>query len=230
MGIISLEQKDRLLWLGRYSERVYTTIRLFFMAYDSFIDDLNITYEELCRQLDIPDVYGSKKEFCKKYAFDEEDVNSIFSNLNRAYHDTFEFTNDMSTYQKAEMMMRRLYQDFVYQKHITDCNTSAEDAFILGKGVCQDYAQILIALCHLEKIPARYVAGMMIGEGASHAWVEICQDGIWYGLDPTNNKLVDDDYIKLSHGRDASDCLINRGVIVGGGEQTQDIKVHVWEE
>lgn len=49
-------------------------------------------------------------------------------------------------------------------------------------------------------------------------------------LDPTNNKLVDDDYIKLSHGRDASDCLINRGVIVGGGEQTQDIKVHVWEE
>ena len=96
--------------------------------------------------------------------------------------------------------------------------------------VRQDYAQILIALCHLEKIPARYVAGMMIGEGASHAWVEICQDGIWYGLDPTNNKLVDDDYIKLSHGRDASDCLINRGVIVGGGEQTQDIKVHVWEE
>ena len=148
----------------------------------------------------------------------------------RAYHDTFEFTNDMSTYQKAEMMMRRLYQDFVYQKHVTDCNTGAEDAFILGKGGCQDYAHILIALCHLEKIPARYVAGMMIGEGASHAWVEICQDGIWYGLDPTNNKLVDDDYIKLSHGRDASDCLINRGVIVGGGEQTQDIKVHVWEE
>lgn len=97
MGIISLEQKDRLLWLGRYSERVYTTIRLFFMAYDSFIDDLNITYEELCRQLDIPDVYGSKKEFCKKYAFDEEDVNSIFSNLNRAYDNAIVLREELGT-------------------------------------------------------------------------------------------------------------------------------------
>lgn len=97
MGIISLEQKDRLIWLGRYSERVYTTIRLFFMAYDSFIDDLNITYEELCRQLDIPDVYGSKKEFCKKYAFDEEDVNSIFSNLNRAYDNAIVLREELGT-------------------------------------------------------------------------------------------------------------------------------------
>lgn len=97
MGIISLEQKDRLLWLGRYSERVYTTIRLFFMAYDSFIDDLNITYEELCRQLDIPDVYGSKKEFCKKYAFDEKDVNSIFSNLNRAYDNAIVLREELGT-------------------------------------------------------------------------------------------------------------------------------------
>lgn len=85
MGIITIEQEDRLLWLGRYSERVYTTIRLFFAAYDSFIDDLDITYDEFCRQLDIPDIYGSKEEFRIKYAFDEEDSNSIFSNLNRAY-------------------------------------------------------------------------------------------------------------------------------------------------
>lgn len=85
MGIISVEQEDRLLWLGRYSERVYTTIRLFFMAYDSIIDDLNITYEEFCKQLEIPDVYGCKEEFRKKYAFDENDCNSILSNLNRAY-------------------------------------------------------------------------------------------------------------------------------------------------
>lgn len=147
----------------------------------------------------------------------------------RAYHGSFEFDSDMTGYDKSVVMMQKLYQDFVYQKQVTDNNTGAEAAFTLGKGVCQDYAHILIALCHLEGIPARYVAGMMIGEGASHAWVEICQDGYWYGIDPTNNKLVDEDYIKLSHGRDASDCLINRGVIVGGGDQSQTVDVKVWE-
>lgn len=85
MGIISLEQENRLLWLGRYSERVYTTICLFFTAYDSIIDDLNITYDQFCKQIDIPDIYGSKEVFRKNYPFDESDPNSILSNLNRAY-------------------------------------------------------------------------------------------------------------------------------------------------
>ena len=67
----------------------------------------------------------------------------------------------------------------------------------LGKGVCQDYSHILIALCRKYKIPARYVVGMIIGEGATHAWVEVYYDGCWYGLDPTHNKEVDDYFIKI---------------------------------
>lgn len=85
MGIISIEQTDRLFWLGRYSERVYTTLRLYSDSFDRLIDMDNYDYAEFCRRLDIPDVYGSKEKFKERYPFDEEDTNSILSNLLRAY-------------------------------------------------------------------------------------------------------------------------------------------------
>lgn len=85
MGIISLEQTDRLYWLGRYSERVYTTIRLYFKSYDQLIDDIGDTYEDFCRVLEIPNIYQNKADFIKRYPFDKTDTNSIYSNLVRAY-------------------------------------------------------------------------------------------------------------------------------------------------
>lgn len=85
MGIISVEQTNRLLWLGRYSERVYTTLRLYSNSFDMMIDEITDSYAEFCKMVDIPDIYGSKAVFKEKYPFDEENPDSIFSNLNRAY-------------------------------------------------------------------------------------------------------------------------------------------------
>lgn len=85
MGIISIENTDRLFWLGRYSERVYSTIRLFAKSFDAMIDDKLDSYEDFCRQLDIPNRYGSREEFCRDYCFSPQDPNSIYSNLIRAY-------------------------------------------------------------------------------------------------------------------------------------------------
>ena len=85
MGIISVEQTDRLYWLGRYTERVYTTMRLFFTTYDTMIDQLAKKYTDFCKDLDIPQIYTSPEDFLKRYPFDEEDCNSIMSNLKRAY-------------------------------------------------------------------------------------------------------------------------------------------------
>lgn len=85
MGIISVENSDRLFWLGRYSERVYTTIGLFMKSFDAMIDLKNNQYEEFCRRLDIPCIYNSKDEFVKRYCFDNSDPNSIYANLQRAY-------------------------------------------------------------------------------------------------------------------------------------------------
>ena len=85
MGVISVEQTDELYWLGRYLERVYTTMRLYFVTYDSMLDQPGEKYAEFCRQLDIPNIYHSREDFCQRYSFDETDCNSMISNLKRAY-------------------------------------------------------------------------------------------------------------------------------------------------
>ena len=85
MGIISIEHTDRLFWLGRYSERVYTTLKIFADQYDSMLDLKEEEYKEFCIRQDIPDIYRSAEDFAKRYCFDEDDPNSIISNLARAY-------------------------------------------------------------------------------------------------------------------------------------------------
>lgn len=85
MGIISVEQADRLFWLGRYAERVYTTLRLYAKSFDTMIDELADSYAEYCKSIDIPNIYSGKEDFLERYPFDPCNPDSIISNLNRAY-------------------------------------------------------------------------------------------------------------------------------------------------
>lgn len=133
-------------------------------------------------------------------------------------------------YDRACVYMGIVRESLAYRKGITTINTTAEEALALRGGVCQDYAQLLIALCREDKIPARYVVGMLKGEGESHAWTEVYDNGRWVGLDPTNNVVVEQSHIKISHGRDYRDCSINRGVFRGQADQRQRIRVEVAEE
>lgn len=132
-----------------------------------------------------------------------------------------------NTKEKCLKIMSALYEKMTYEKGSTAVETDAETAFAGGKGVCQDYAHIFITLLRIYQIPARYVCGLIVGEGESHAWVEAVCDGNYMAFDPTHNMEITDEYIKLGTGRDAGDCAINRGVMWGGGCQTQEIKVTV---
>ncbi len=143
------------------------------------------------------------------------------------YADTLKTDGCNTELEKCIMIMYRLHKDYSYVPKQTEAHTTAEEAWELGMGVCQDYAHIYETLLRLNGIPARYVCGLMLGEGASHAWVEAYCDGKWIGLDPTNNCLVSDSHIKLADGRDATECAINRGILINGGEQTQQINVVV---
>ena len=169
-----------------------------------------------------------------------EDLDMIFGHehgLNKAgpkiefFCDTlYRVKRIKSRYEQAIELMHELSRNFVYVPNTTNVSTTAEEAFSQGYGVCQDYAHIYISFLHSLKIPARYVTGFIIGEGESHAWDEILIDGKWYGIDPTHNRAVNDDYIKIGVGRDANDCMINRGIMHGGGLHTQRVSVHVVDE
>ena len=134
-----------------------------------------------------------------------------------------------SALDQAVALSTWVYQHMRYQPGLTQTNTTAAEALALGQGVCQDYAHILLALCRAAQIPARYVNGFMEGEGATHAWVEVYDQAAWWGIDPTNNRQIEWGYIKLSHGRDAEDCPVNRGVFTGTATQTAEIRVIVEE-
>ena len=138
-----------------------------------------------------------------------------------------EMQTEEAVYERAHYWMQAIGAHMTYEPGVTDVETRAEEAFAGGKGVCQDYAHIYLALLRQDGISARYVVGMMEGEGASHAWVEVNCKGYWYGFDPTNQLLVGDQYIKISHGRDYADCIVIRGIFRGGAEQSQRITVSV---
>lgn len=81
----------------------------------------------------------------------------------------------------------------------------------------------------MEGIPCRYVAGLLLGEGRTHAWAEACLDGCWIGLDATNGTVVRDTHIAIAVGRDHSECDLNRGTMLGNAQQTQVVQVRVTE-
>lgn len=200
-------------------------------------------------------VYGSMKEIHDHFflevsgraridwqIYDQDDINNSlyelqtkFTQPGPAMHSCMEYiepfvNTKIKDYGKACELMDWIHEFFAYEKGITGTHTTAEQAFQLGRGVCQDYAHVMIGMCRHFHIPARYVSGAMIGEGYSHAWVEIFSDGKWYGFDPTNHLLVDDMYIVFSRGRDCKDCVINRGTYWGmAGSETQKINVLVEE-
>lgn len=132
-------------------------------------------------------------------------------------------------------VMTYLYHTIRYDTEATTVNTLAHEAFTLKAGVCQDYTHIMIGILRHFHIPTRYISGYLyvergdglIGETATHAWVEIMVPGIgWVGLDPTNNVEVLDKHIILSVGRDYRDVSPVEGVY-HGGKHTLDVSVLV---
>ncbi len=97
----------------------------------------------------------------------------------------------------------------------TDTSTAAAEALTIGKGLCQDYAHIMIALCREAGVAARYVSGHMLGEGGSHAWVEVLipegEQLRAYAFDPTNRRRPNLSYITVAVGRDYRDVAPTSG-------------------
>jgi transglutaminase-like putative cysteine protease len=140
----------------------------------------------------------------------------------------------------AEALLRLnalLHREFEFDPHATTVSTPVEDVIELRRGVCQDFAHLMIACLRAHGIAARYVSGYLlttpppgqprlVGADASHAWVSaFVPDLGWVDLDPTNDLLPDTRHVTIAWGRDFGDVSPLRGVILGGGEHSVDVRV-----
>lgn len=132
-------------------------------------------------------------------------------------------------------VMGYLYNRFTYDGSSTNVSTKAQESFELKKGVCQDISHVMLGILRANHIPARYVSGYLyvgensalVGDAASHAWVEVMVPGIgWVGLDPTNNVEALENHIRVGVGRDYGDVSPVQGVYRGGSHKL-DVKVSV---
>ena len=131
------------------------------------------------------------------------------------------------TLERVQFFSRAVHDRLRYERGVTANSTTAQEAFDIGAGVCQDYAHILLALLRFGGIPCRYIAGLASDYGETHAWVEAWIEDRYYGIDPTRDKLIDSGYIALSRGRDFEDCSVERGIYKGACRGTQTISLNM---
>jgi transglutaminase-like putative cysteine protease len=132
-----------------------------------------------------------------------------------------------------------IYKNFSYVPGVTDVRTPLSEVLQTRQGVCQDFAHLMIALVRSAGLPARYVSGYIetepvVGEAglsgatASHAWVEVyLPNGLWLGIDPTNDQLEGERHVQIGVGRDYQDVSPLRGVFKGAKRQQLSVAVTV---
>jgi transglutaminase-like putative cysteine protease len=131
-----------------------------------------------------------------------------------------------------------IYTNFEYAKQNTRVDSPIDDALKIRRGVCQDFAHIMIALVRELRMPCRYVSGYLFQQGergdrssvgATHAWVEVLLPGLdWVGFDPTNNTIAREKHIRVAIGRDYADVPPTRGVFRGKAESELSVTVRVY--
>ena len=130
-----------------------------------------------------------------------------------------------------------IYKHFEYAKQNTRVDSPIDDALRIRRGVCQDFAHIMIALARELQIPCRYVSGYLFNQphshdrstnGATHAWVEALLPELgWVGFDPTNNSIAAERHVRVAVGRDYADVPPTQGVFRGKAESKLSVSVQV---
>ena len=133
----------------------------------------------------------------------------------------------------AGRICQAVHSAITYQYGVTSVRTTAADALAAGRGVCQDSAHIMLALCHLLALPARYVSGHLLGQGGTHAWVEVvipqADHAVAMPFDPCNGIPASARYLTVATGRDYADVPPTSGTYLGpaGGQLTTDRRLAV---
>ena len=131
-------------------------------------------------------------------------------------------------------LCHRIYSEFRYDPRATTISTPVDEVLKSRRGVCQDFAHLMISCVRSLGLPARYVSGYLrsgkdtVGHEASHAWCAVYCPGFgWLDYDPTNNVMPQSNHLTIAIGRDYSDVAPVNGVAIGGGEQMIKVTVEV---
>jgi len=128
---------------------------------------------------------------------------------------------------------QHIFSKFKYAKAVTHASSPIDDVLSTGQGVCQDFAHLMIGMLRSFGVPARYVSGYIHRqnkESQSHAWCEAWVPDLgWVGMDPTNNRPVNEHFVKVAVGRNFTDVPPNKGVYRGAGEETIRARVETRE-
>jgi transglutaminase-like putative cysteine protease len=131
-----------------------------------------------------------------------------------------------------------VYQSMTYRHGVTGVHTTAAEALAIGAGVCQDYAHVMLAVCRACGLPSRYASGHLLGQGGTHAWVEVVLpttdgtgDAIAHAFDPTHASRGGLGYVTVAVGGDYADVAPTSGTYRSGarGRLTATKKVSVLE-
>lgn len=119
----------------------------------------------------------------------------------------------------AERICDAVSAAMTYEYGVTSVHTTAAQALAAGRGVCQDFTHVMLALCRLAGLPARYVSGHLLGQGGTHAWVEVIAPRAGQAealaFDPCNRRRTDNTYVTVATGRDYSDVAPTSGSYTG---------------
>ncbi|AHM59725.1 transglutaminase [Flammeovirgaceae bacterium 311] len=147
------------------------------------------------------------------------------------------FQKDKSLFDYITELNDRLHNMMEYEAGVTTFSTRACDVLENPKGVCQDYTHLMMGILRQQQIPCRYVSGYLnqgqvfIGSLQMHAWLEVYIPSMgWVGIDPTNNMMSDQHYIKVADGADFDDCSPLKGHIRPTGPNTTNHTVEVSEQ
>jgi len=187
------------------------------------VADVVIQWEELkLRKYD-----ANVIDFIKPMPFiGSEDVQNLIQSKNLLQKTPYKTVLELCEY---------VYTNFNYITGITNVDSTIDEVWSLKAGVCQDFTNIMLQIVRMCGIPARYVSGYICptdgakrGEGATHAWIEAYIPFYgWFGIDPTNNAIANENHVRLAIGRDYTDCSPVKGVFKRSVASDLFVKVEI---
>lgn len=180
-------------------------------------------------------VTGVHNSYVPLWLFKRETPRTVVTPLIRSFCAELRqmFRNSTSEVEWMHAASGAILDRVAYTTGKTDAATTASDALLLGRGVCQDHAHVLITCARHLGLPARYVSGYLliddrVDQDAGHAWAEVHLSGLgWVGFDVSNGICPDDRYVRVATGLDYQDAAPVTGRVIGATDESMVVKLRV---